>query len=111
MMGFAWTLGGVFFFLTMEGIATPISSRAVLLAATAWFAGPICLTMGRLRILNGMVGDSMYDAFHLQPLQDAVPYQFYAVVSPATFLRPAGSVVRCGLEAESPESGVYTSGA
>jgi hypothetical protein len=33
-----------------------------------------------LAVLNGMVGDSIYDAFHPQPLEGSVPYQFYAVV-------------------------------
>jgi hypothetical protein len=84
MIGIAWTLGGVFCFLTMEGISTPISNRAVLLAAAAWFVGPTCLTMSLMLlfaasilatlILNGIVGDSMYDAFHPQPLQGSVPY-------------------------------------
>jgi hypothetical protein len=37
-----------------------------------------------LAVLNGMVGDSIYDAFHPQALEGSVPYQFYAVVIPAT---------------------------
>jgi len=105
IIGVAWTFEIAFFFLTMAGISTPISSRAVFISATVWFIGPVFLVAGSLMILlgklptisltisilaalvlNGIVGDMVYDAFHPQPLQGPPPYKFYAVAIILTVL-------------------------
>jgi FtsH-binding integral membrane protein len=105
LVGVAWASGVTFMFLELAGISTPISNLAVAKSLALWFAGPLCLVaasvsilLGKLPrasliisamaavVLTGIVGNTIWDVLHPQPLEAPPAYGFNCVLVGATVL-------------------------
>ena len=86
LIGIVWMLGVTFFLLTMAGISTPISLRALLFAVVVWGAGPVLLVYGSVSSLIGKfqrvsIGSSV---------TAAVALSFIAACAVRDFIHPQG---------------------
>jgi len=105
LIGVAWASGVTFMFLALAGISTPISNLAVAKWLALWFAGPVCLVAASVSILfgklpraslvvsvaaalalTGIVGNTIWDVLHPEPLEAPPAYGFYCVLVGAALL-------------------------
>jgi hypothetical protein len=104
-IGIAWASGVTFMFLALAGISSPTSNLALAKSLALWFAGPICLIAASVSILfgkllrasliasamaalvlTGVVGNTIWDVLHPQPLEAPPAYGFYCVLVAAALL-------------------------
>lgn len=105
LIGVAWASGVAFMFLALAGMSSPISTLAVVKSLALWFAGPLCLIAASASILfgklprsslivsvaaalalTGIVGNTIWDVLHPQPLEAPPAFGFYCVLTAAALL-------------------------
>ncbi|MCU1335806.1 MAG: hypothetical protein JWO19_1387 [Bryobacterales bacterium] len=109
--GIIWTLVVAWIYLTLSGIAEPISVMRVVLYYGGLLLGPLALILGPILVLNGtyakpgailaILGCAVLTVFvfyqtaqamHVEPLQVKPPYALYAVVVILVILADAAAV-------------------
>ncbi len=113
-VGIGWALFVVWMYLTLAGIAEPISIAAVVGSFAEQMIGPVflivgpSLVMGQKHVKPGallalvgsmvlsiLVGYTVADILHPQPLQAPPPYGFYSAMIGLTLESDASAIWLC----------------